>query len=61
MNGFPSSIFLLLLDDVLGDGSATGVLGSFPLEVDAVHVPVHDVRDAGFARGTCVQTMNLVS
>ena len=52
MDGLPRSVSLLLLDDVLGDGRSAGVHGSLPLEVHAVHVPVHDLRHAGLAGGT---------
>jgi hypothetical protein len=40
----PASEFVLLLDDVVADGPATGVLWFGPLESDGLVVEVHDTR-----------------
>lgn len=54
VDGLPGAITLLLLNDVLGNGRTAGVLRRLPLEVNAINVPVNDVRNARLSRGTCV-------
>lgn len=61
MDRLPRSIALLLLNDVLSDGGAAGVLRRIPLEIHTVLIPVHNVWGAWFAWDACEGVWSWVS